>query len=196
MKKALLSVTVLMISSLALFAQTQEKAVNNDIALLKKNENRIKKEEREDRKELRQIGNSQAGYLTLENFKVDFPKAKIVRSGQEPGFDRVVYKENGTEHDALYDFQGMLIGITTEKSFSDLPATARQFINKKFPGYKKDLVLLYDDNEENDTPPLLYEESYTGPDSYFVELNRDGKAIVLQVDMGGTVSFFANIHTS
>jgi len=75
----------------------------------------------------------------------------------------------------------------------DLPAPARKYIEKHFNDYTTGTVILFDDNEYNDSPMELYETPFDGEDNYFVELSNNNKKIVLQIGMDGMVSFFKDI---
>jgi hypothetical protein len=196
MKNLFLTVLIMMAFSVVLFAQSNEVKVNRDLAQLKKKEMKIRDEEKQDRKEIRDIKSREAGYRTLQQFKTDFPGASILHSYREPAYDKVVYEKDGVRYDALYDVDGNLIGTTTIKMFKDLPALAQKNINRDYRRYKIGEVLLYNDNESNENLPLLFDESYSGSDSYFVELKKKGETIVLHVDMDGNVSWFANLDGS
>ena len=54
-------------------------------------------------------------------------------------------------------------------------------------------VLFVDDNELNDEDMILYNQQYDDVDSYFIELQKDNKEIVLHVTMDGTVYFFTRL---
>jgi hypothetical protein len=49
---------------------------------------------------------------------------------------------------------------------------------------------MFDDNEYNESDMLLYGQLFEDEDSYFVEVQKDDKRIILQVSMDGQVSYF------
>ena len=50
---------------------------------------------------------------------------------------------------AFYDYNNELIGTTTPVSYADLPAIARKYIEKHLSNYTTQSVILFDDNEYN-----------------------------------------------
>ena len=57
---------------------------------------------------------------------------------------------------AFYDENGDLVGTTYPKKFTDLPANAQMEIKTKYKDYKIGPVVLYDDNEANDTDMIMF----------------------------------------
>ena len=105
-------------------------------------------------------------------------------------FDIANFTSNGVAMTAYYDADAQLIGTVVHKTFADLPVKAQQTINSQYTGYTKGAVIFFDDNEANATDMVLYDLQFDDIDSYFIELSKDGKTIVLQVTMGGQVANF------
>lgn len=127
---------------------------------------------------------------SLDQFKVDFPGATIVKTAKVSGLDKITFTLSGIKSDAYYDMQSSLVGVVIIKTVSDLqPATAKN-ISKKYAGYTIQQVILFDDNEANDSDMFLYGTQFADADNYFIELTNDGKTIVLQVTMAGDILFF------
>lgn len=131
-------------------------------------------------------------YSTEQHFLGDFPGATDVK-WYTNGVDEVNFMLNGKAMTAFYDFDNSLIGTTSKADYNDLPQAARKYIEKHFQDYTPQDIILFDDNEYNDSPMELYETSFDDEDNYFVELANNNKKIVLQVSRDGLVSFFKDI---
>ena len=93
---------------------------------------------------------------------------------------------------AFYDEDANLVGTATTKTFEDLPEQAQEYINKKYSDYNIGAVIFYDDNEQNQRNMELYNLQIDA-DSYFVELKKDNKEIVMQVTENGDVSYYTRL---
>ena len=134
-------------------------------------------------------------YMTAQHFMMDFPKATNV-TWKRSSFEEASFTWNGKEMKAFYDLDDNLIGTTSPANYSDIPANAQKEIEKYYMGYTPTSVILFDDNEFNDTDMILYGNSFEDEDNYFVEMTNNNKTIVLQVNMEGLVSFFKDISYS
>ena len=191
-KLLLLSAATLAIAS-AVHAQTDEVYVKNDIKSINKEEKSVKKEKRNDRKELRVLRGGEVSLWSKEQFRIDFEDITDVTWERTQNFDEATFTKDGRVTTAFYDATPQLVGTTTEETFADLPARARDFINKKYSDYTVGGVLFFDDNEQNETDMSLYNLQFDDVDSYFVELKRDNKEIVVQVTTDGVVSNFVRL---
>jgi hypothetical protein len=154
------------------------------------------KAQRELNRELRREKlSTQPNYTTEQNFLVQFPEATNV-SWKRDGFEEASFTMNGKNMKAFYDYNNELVGTTTPVSYDVLPAYAQTYIEKHYADYTTGAVLLYDDNEYNDTDMMLYGNTFEDEDNYFVELSNNEKKIVLQVNMEGLVTFFKDITYS
>lgn len=178
--KNVLSVTgfVLLLSATAM-AQT-------DVATIAKKEER--KEKREIRRETKEVSS-----LSKQHFSNDFPDVNDAHWNATVNFDEVTFTNNGVKTTAFYDFNSQLVGTTVNKSFSDIPAKARQNIQEHYKGYKNGDVIMFDDNEANETDMILYGTRFEDEDNYFVSIKNSKETIVLKVNMEGEVSFFKKI---
>ena len=131
-------------------------------------------------------------YMTAQHFMIDFPKATNV-SWTRGNFEEASFTLDGKEMKAFYDLDDELIGTTSPASYSDIPANAQKEIEKYYKGYTPTSVILFDDNEFNDTDMILYGNSFEDEDNYFVEMTNNKKTVVLQVNMEGLVSYFNDI---
>ena len=128
-------------------------------------------------------------YQTEQQFEIDFPGATNV-TWYTKDMEEASFTFNGQSIRAFYDNDDKLIGTVTDASYSDLPATAVKQIEKYYKGYTPQRVILFDDNEYNDSPMSLYGSVFDDEDNYFVEMQHAGETIILQVNMRGDVGFF------
>lgn len=149
-----------------------------------------KKEAREEKRETRK---SEVAYQSKQQFERDFNNAKNVQWKVTKNFDEATFNNNGITTTAYYDAGSQLVGTTTRKSFSDIPMKAQQHIKEYYKGYKTGEVIMFDDNEANETDMVLYDTSFEDADNYFVSLKNNKEAIILKVNMEGEVSFFKKV---
>jgi len=189
MKKLVLLMAVGM-AALSMHAQ-------NTVAMVGKDKREIRKERHEKRVALRALEGKEVSYQSKEKFAVDFgdmPDVQWVRSGY---YDEATFTDKeGRKTTAYYDITSKLVGTTSRREFSDLPISAQNYIKKHYPdqNYADAPVLLYDDNEANDTDMLLYGMQFDDEDMYFMEVHHGGKTDVLRVAMDGTVSLFKELR--
>ena len=152
----------------------------------KESRKQIRKEKREIKREL---WLHSVDIATEEQFDYDFPNAKDV-TWTRSIFDEAAFADGDIHKVAYYDKDNKLVGTTTYVDYSVLPAKAKQQISKKYPGYSIDKVILFDDNEANETDMHLFNSSFKDEDTYFPVLSKGSKQIILKVTTGGNVSFF------
>lgn len=176
-------------------AQSSDLNLTNDQKNLKEERTVIGVQEKTIRKEERAIRRSEVSYQTKEQFQSDFPEAVDPVFHRGHTFEEVFYTLNGQSFIAYYDNDSQLVGTTTEKEMNDLPPSAEQKIEKRYlaKGYSVNRVILFDDNEYSDTDMWLYDRPFNDQDIYFVELNKAGETLILQVDMNGDVGFFKKL---
>lgn len=186
MKRLIASVAVvfLAVTTVQVYAQTSSNEAKKEV------KKEIKKEKKEARKKLRKLEGKQVSTRAKDNFLTDFgniPNAKWVRGAQ---FDEVTFTKNGKMMTAFYDYDSNLVGTTTPKAFGDLPASAQKEIKKAYKDYTLGAVVMYDDNESNDSDMLYYGTQFEGADHYFLTVSKGGKESILMISMDGMVSFF------
>jgi hypothetical protein len=93
----------------------------------------------------------------------------------------------------FYDDQSKMVGTSNNVTFSELPKRAQQYINEKYKDYSVGPAVFFDDNEYNETDMVLYGLQFDDEDSYFVELAKDGKKIVVRSNSSGDVYFFKDL---
>jgi len=152
-----------------------------------------KESKKEMRKEKRQIKRDiwlhTPNIVTEEQFNYDFPKATDV-SWTRSVFEEAAFTDGNIHKIAYYDVDNNLVGTTSYVDYSVLPAKAQRYISKKYKGYMIDKVILFDDNEANQTDMSLFDNSFEDEDTYFPVLSKDSKQVILKVTTEGNVSFF------
>jgi hypothetical protein len=192
MKNVFVIGSLLVFTATAAFAQ-DEMAFNEPAKFIL---HKTSKAQREENRLIRRekIATSPS-FMTEQHFLIDFPKATHV-SWKRDGFEEASFTWNGKEMKAFYDLNDVLIGTTTPANYSELPAAAQKEIEKYYKDYTPQSVILFDDNEFNDTNMMLYGNSFEDEDNYFVEMTNNNKTIVLLVNRQGLVSYFQDISYS
>lgn len=184
MKAMLIAASTVLLGIGAANAQTESGSGND-----KKEMNRELRREERDVKRNEMVESYQANQAFLRDFK----DAKDVTWKVTPIFEEATFDQDGATTTAYYDFDDELVGTTTLKTFDDIPATAKEFIQKHYAGYAPGEVVLFDDNEANDTDMELYNTIFDDEDNYFVSMKNAKETIVLKVNMNGDVSYFKKL---
>lgn len=179
MKKTMIVSGFAMFLALAATAQTE-------VASIKQ----LRHEKKEERKEMRKTRNKEIDERAKEQFSSDFENVSNVSWRREGLIDVATFTKDGVTKSAYYDVNDKLIGTTEKKSYSDLPGRAQAHINKYYSAYTIGDVILFEDNEWNESDMILYGHQFADADNYFVELMKDGKKIILQCTLEGEVSYF------
>jgi len=184
MKAMMIAASALLLGVGAANAQT-ESGAGNDIKELKKD---FRKEEKDGKR-----NDAVVSYQTHEAFMRDFKDVSDATWKVSPLFQEATFQQNGSTVTAYYDFDSELVGTTTLKAFDDIPAKAKAFIEKHYAGYTPGEVVLFDDNEANDTDMELYNTIFDDEDNYFVSMKNDKESIVLKVNTNGAVTYFKKL---
>ncbi|MEO6686470.1 MAG: hypothetical protein ABIN24_10905, partial [Dyadobacter sp.] len=123
-------------------------------------------------------------------FLADFGNVDNVKWVKGAQFDEATFTLNNQLTTAYYDYNSMLVGTTVTKKFTDLPANAQKDIKKRYKGYAMGAVIMYDDNEANDTNMFMYGNQFEDADHYFVTMSKGKSEIILQVSLDGEVLYF------
>lgn len=158
---------------------------------LQKEKKEINKEKHAIRKEERNIKEGEVSYQTKQHFLSDFPNAGNVSYARHQNIDEVHFTLNAVPEKAYYDADAKLIGTVFQKNVTDLPATAVNNIKKNYKDYTVTRVIMFDDNENNESDMWLYGQQFADADNYFVELAKGPKKEVVKVNLDGEVSFFS-----
>ena len=184
MKRILCTAVIAAIASISAYADNGD---GHDNA----NRDTRKEERKERRDERKEIRLHSVNVMTEQEFYYDFPRAKDVKWTQDH-FEEANFMDGTVEKTAYYDWQNKLVGTTTHVDYSELSARAKRYIAKKYPGYTVKDVIMFDDNEANDTDMYLFDTSFEDEDTYFPVMQKGSKEIILEVTMKGDVSFFGN----
>jgi hypothetical protein len=189
---------VIVIGSMLLFTATiafsQDELVFNDAR--NSTTHKVSKAQREENRAIkREKALTEPNYTTEQNFEEQFRDATNV-TWKINGFEEASFTLNGKDMKAFYDYEHQLIGTTTPVNYFDMPAVARKYVEKHYSDYTTQSVILYDDNEYNQTDIVLYGNAFQDADNYFIELANNNKRIVLEVNMEGLVTFFKDLSYS
>jgi hypothetical protein len=135
-----------------------------------------------------------ANLIIRSQFTTDFPDAKDVHFTRIKSLNKVSFTQEKEKMSAYYDDMGQLVGTIQQESFADLPATAQKGILAKYAGYIIADVVRFDDNESDDKERIMYGISLNDADNYFVELRKDNKEILVEVDLSGGVKYLNTIN--
>jgi hypothetical protein len=152
-----------------------------------------KKESKTERKELRKLEGNVVDVRSKNAFITNFGNVPDVNWKRTNNFDEATFTKDGKKMTSFFDFDSNLVGTTVVKSFADLPSDAQKEVKLKYKDYKIGPVILYDDNEANDTDMILYDTQFDDADNYFVELSKGNEKTVLRVNTDGVVFFFKKI---
>ena len=192
MKNVLIIGSVLVFTATTAFSQ-ELISLNEPISF---SGHKVSKEQKEENRAIRREKNATTpNYTTDQQFQIDFPNATNV-SWKKNGYEEATFTIEGKEMKAFYDYDHELIGTTTAVDYNTIPLAARKYIQKHFGGYTPQQVIMFDDNEYNQSDMILYGNPFDDVDSYFIELSNNNKTIVLQSNMEGLVSFFKDISYS
>lgn len=194
MKKVFVLTVITLISAIVVNAQTEKAALKKDIARIEKQEIVLNKEKQEAKSELRKLNGKEVGSQAKQQLMIDFGTVNDVNWERTAHYDEATFMKDGKTLTAFYDYDSKLVGTTTKKTFSDLPANAQQFINENYKSYNVGDILEYDDNGNVRSNMMLFNQEIQDADNYFVELKNDNKKIVVQVSMEGNVSYFTRLR--
>lgn len=144
------------------------------------------------RKELRILRENEISYKSSEAFALNYPNIKPTSTEKVDNLDKINYTLYGKNLSDFYDENAKLVGTVEVKSYMDLPEKSREFISKKYPGYIPTNVIYLDNNEPSQIGLFLYNYEMD-QDSYYVEISKGNKTIVLQVKNDGYVDMFTRV---
>jgi hypothetical protein len=164
-----------------------------DLAKLKEAKKETKKELKMERKELRTLEGKLVDAKSKTNFVSDFGNLPNVVWKRTKYFDEATFLKDGQKAVAYYDFESNLVGTTFIKKFADLPVKSQNEIKSRYKDYIVNEVLLFDDNEKNQTDMVLWGSQFDDADNYFVVLSKAQDKIIVRVDGGGFVYLFKKL---
>jgi len=153
----------------------------------------VRVEKKVERKALRKLEGTVTSEFVRKAFYADFGNIPDVVFARRDFMDEATFTKDGQETTAYYDYHGEMIGTTAIVPFEKVPLAGQLEIKKKYPGYKVENVIFFDDNEANDTDMVLYGVQFDDADNYFVKLSKDNKTLILQVNPQGEIFFFKEL---
>jgi len=202
MKRLLVVLIALLFVSTSMLTQAQEnkgtvkkeiKETKNELKTQKKELKAERKELKIEKSELRKLEGNNVNPISKNSFISDFGNIPNVKWSRTSYFDEARFVKDGKNITAYYDIDGKLVGSSQHVTFGDVPAAGQKYIKNKYKDYKIGTVIFYDDNEINTTNFMLYGLEFNDEDSYFVELSKENKRIVLRVNSDGLVYFFKEL---
>ena len=137
--------------------------------------------------------NTNVSDLSKINFTKDFSNVKNVSWERTGDFDVVTFSQKGKSMKAYFGMQSELIGTISEKDYNDLPAEGRNEIKDQYKGYSIGRVINFKTYTPNDNYMVLFGTQIENADSYYVELTKNNKKIVVRVNPLGNVSYFRDL---
>jgi hypothetical protein len=185
---------ILLIASVLFFTVVNAQTNKDTIKKVVKQESLLKKEVHAIVKGLKKLETTEINSQTKQQFIQDFGNIPDVKWENSTYYGEATFKKDGKVFTAYYDYNAGLVGTVSERSFSELPIKAKEFLNEKYHDYKICDVVFFDDDDLNETDMFIYNIQVDDEDSYFVELKKDNKKIVVQVLMDGSVYFLTRIN--
>lgn len=132
--------------------------------------------------------------LTKDQFEINFPKAANVRWTTIPGFSEADFTLGKSKMAAFYDFNNGLVGTGKYISYKELPAKGIENINRYFSNYSPEIVMYYNDNEQNENNMNLF-GIFLDKNAYYALMkeNNSNKEIVVQITLDGNASYFSDV---
>ncbi len=193
-KLAILSMTAMFaLAFLQLSAQDVKKEIKSEIKTEKTDVKVEKRAIKTEREELRKLEGNEVSEKTKDTFYADFGDVPNVKWKRAIYLDEAVFIKGGKEMKAYYDSYSKLVGTTILITFEDLPIKSQKEIKAKYKDYTVGNVFFYDDNEANATDMILFDTQFSDEDTYFVELSKGKKNIVVQVNALGELMFFKKL---
>ena len=137
--------------------------------------------------------NEDPSQLTKDQFYHDFGDVKIIEWSKNRNLDEVTFIKDGHTLNAFYDDEPLLVGTTENKKFSDLPPQTQKTLKTFYKDYSVGDIILFDDNEANETDMILYNQPFEDADNYFIELTKGNTKIIVEADMYGKTSYFTKL---
>ena len=112
----------------------------------------------------------------VKQFQKQFQHATNVTWKITDRFTSATFTLNGDKVAVFYNNQNDMIGLSKDITVQDLPKAAQKIINAQYNNQK--VVSVIDFTDAN------------GSESYYIQLDANGKQTILQADDGGRISNF------
>ena len=148
-----------------------------------------KKEKPAETKELKKLEGTEVSPLAKQAFYLIYGDIPAVWK-RMLNYDQVSFSSEGEDQTAYYDADAKLVGTIIQKKFEDLPSDSQKYINEKYPGYTREDVAFFNDNELNTTDIVAFNKQFDENDCYYVKLKKGNQEILVKVKISGAVSSF------
>ncbi len=190
MKRILFVSAAALMTFMSVQAQSSDEISKNENGTSKEDRKEVRKEKKQARITLRKMEGGYINPMSKDNFYRDFGDQPDAKWTKGSFFEEVEFMKDGIATTAYYDYDAKLVGSTCLKRFEDLPADAQKQIKKDYKDYTIENIVFFDDNENNDTDMILYNDQFDDEDNYFVELIKDNKKVIVEFTMDGQTNFF------
>jgi|GEM_PF-1925705 hypothetical protein len=134
---------------------------------------------------------SMVNTLSEESFRADIGNISDVAWTHTSDMDVATYTRNNEKDEAIFDFNGNLIGTSKAVKFSALPKSAQDRIKKEYRDYTIGQVIHFDYTGEIAPDFVMSGNQFDSPQAYFVDLKKGTRTLVVEVNPGGDVILFS-----
>jgi hypothetical protein len=159
----------------------------------KETKKEIRQEKKAKKLTLKKLAGATVNPKAKKNFEAKYGKTPRVRFARRNYFDVATYMKDDIEINVYFDNNGDFVGSTNVAKFSDIPLNGQKKLMADYKGYKVKKVVFFKDNPKNDCDMMLYDIQFDDEDTYFVEMSKGNKTIVVQVEPNGKVYYFTSI---
>src|SRR5688500_2775360 len=151
MKKIIILSAAIFILTAAINAQTSEVSPKKNSKGQKMEALINKKKKPAETEELKKLEGTEVSPLAKQEFYQIYGNIPGVVWKRTLNYDQVSFTSDGKAMTAYYDADAKLVGTIIQQRVEDLPPDSQKYINEKYPGYIKEDVVFFDDNELNVT---------------------------------------------
>lgn len=195
MKNLLMTVSVMVLSFHLLQAQQPDAKAMFVVVDTKPDKNPTKEQKKLNRA-LKKLDGSEIPGITKSRFFENFGDVPGVHWERQDYFDVATFTKDGQAMKAYFDTESQLVGTVNQETVNEIPYKAKLHIQKEYPDYTLGDVILYTDNQEQESNIYLFGSEMESANNYFVELTNGNKRIVLKVSPEGEVYFFKELKSS
>ncbi len=129
---------------------------------------------------------------TQGRFNQEFGNSSSAVWEKSGTLDKVTFVKDGEKRMAYYNKDSKLVGTGSEGIAAGMPAQAVAGLKSQYKAYTVGSVIFFDRNEANAISKLVYGTKLK-EESYLVELNGEGKKIIVEVKVKGETAVISNI---
>ena len=148
----------------------------------------VKKNDTPAKKQPKKLEGTEVSPLAKEDFSFTYGTETNGEWKRTPDYDIVSFSHDGNNMTAYYDADAKLVGTMFQRKFADLPSASQQYIDEGYPGYTKESVVYFNDNELNETNITVFDKQFEDDDCFYVKLKKNNQQIILKVKTSGEVT--------